>query len=158
MALIKCKGCGKEISKKAKVCPECGEPAPKKTALVTWLVLIMFILIAVNYPDKPIAAEKSQKEIAKDLVKMDKYEWTTVGFNNVLEANFIVKNDSEFVIKDIEITCTHYAKSGTKIDSNKRTIYDTVNAKSSKAFDKFNMGFIRNQVEKSGCRITDFKI
>ena len=42
--LVKCKGCGAGISKNAKVCPHCGEPAPKKTSLLTWLVLILFII------------------------------------------------------------------------------------------------------------------
>lgn len=42
--LIKCSGCGAEISKKAKTCPHCGEPAPKETSLLTWLVLILFVI------------------------------------------------------------------------------------------------------------------
>ncbi len=42
--LIKCAGCGVDISKKAKACPHCGEPAPKQTSLLTWLVLILIIL------------------------------------------------------------------------------------------------------------------
>lgn len=47
--MIKCKGCGEEISKKAKICPKCGEPAPKKTSLLTWLVGILFIVALINY-------------------------------------------------------------------------------------------------------------
>lgn len=43
MALIKCKECGKEISKKAKSCPHCGAQTPKPTSAVTWLVLILII-------------------------------------------------------------------------------------------------------------------
>ena len=40
--MIYCKGCGKEISKKAKACPNCGEPVPK-TSLLKWLFLIILI-------------------------------------------------------------------------------------------------------------------
>jgi len=43
--LIKCASCGAEISKKAKICPHCGEPAPKKTSLITWFVLFLFLSI-----------------------------------------------------------------------------------------------------------------
>lgn len=44
MGLIKCKACGEKISSNAKSCPKCGEPAPKKTSLLTWLVLILIII------------------------------------------------------------------------------------------------------------------
>lgn len=46
--LIKCPGCGTEISKKAKTCPHCGEPVPKGTSLMTWLVIILFIIILIG--------------------------------------------------------------------------------------------------------------
>ncbi len=44
MSLIKCKACGTQISKKAKLCPSCGEPTPKKTSFVTWGILIIIVL------------------------------------------------------------------------------------------------------------------
>ena len=42
--LIKCAGCGEEISKNAKACLHCGEPKAKSTSMLTWLVLILFII------------------------------------------------------------------------------------------------------------------
>lgn len=48
MALIKCKECGSKISKKAKECPKCGAPAKRRTSRFTWLVVILFVLIAVS--------------------------------------------------------------------------------------------------------------
>jgi len=41
MALVKCKECGQEISRKADKCPKCGAPAKKKTSLFTWIVTIV---------------------------------------------------------------------------------------------------------------------
>lgn len=44
-----CKTCGKQVSKNAKTCPHCGEilleskPKEKKTSLITWLVMLLFI-------------------------------------------------------------------------------------------------------------------
>ncbi|NJO35715.1 MAG: zinc ribbon domain-containing protein [Rhodospirillales bacterium] len=49
MALIKCKECGKEISRSAKTCPNCGYK-PRRTSFLTWLVTIFIavpIVIAV---------------------------------------------------------------------------------------------------------------
>ena len=67
MALIKCKECGKEISDKAKTCPNCGNPTKSKRFdidkevstlkkfLIVGIVVIAFAIVAfwivqtVNY-------------------------------------------------------------------------------------------------------------
>jgi len=165
MALTKCKECGEEISKKAEKCPKCGAPQKKRTSIVTWLVTILVVFWAVGYfsgnpgsgTSSTTASAPSPKKIAMENVELD-FSWGKEGFGNVMEANFTITNNSEYQIKDIEITCTHYAKSGTRIDSNERTIFDVVPAKSKKKLDKFNMGFIHSQAEKTGCVITDLKV
>ena len=43
MALVKCKECGHEVSKKAKRCPNCGGPPPPKQYGFWHLFLILFI-------------------------------------------------------------------------------------------------------------------
>lgn len=48
MALIKCKECGTEVSDSAKNCPKCGAPTPKKTSLLTWFALFLFLLIGYS--------------------------------------------------------------------------------------------------------------
>jgi len=45
MALVKCKECGAEISKKAEACPKCGAKPAKKTSAGTWLALIIIGLV-----------------------------------------------------------------------------------------------------------------
>lgn len=166
MALKECKGCGKEISKNAKVCPYCGEPAPKKTSLLTWLVLILFIVGIFNVGNNTSTSSHSSyknlsptpEEQAKDLVTLENFTWTRIGFDNIMEANFIIKNASKYDVKDIIIRCEHYSKSGTKIDSNTKTIYDIVEQNSTKKFPKFNMGFIHTQADSSNCRLIDLSI
>ena len=83
------------------------------------------------------------------------FTWNKTGFDSVMEATFVIKNNSDRNVKDITIECTHSAKSGTVIDKNKRTIYESFSAKSEKKIANMNMGFIHGQVEKSGCQITD---
>lgn len=165
MALTKCKECSEAISKKAEKCPKCGAPQKKKTSLFTWFVTIILVLWAIGYfsgnsgisNTSTANRAPSPKEIAMKNVELD-FSWTKEGFGNVMEANFTITNNSDHQIKDIEITCTHYAKSGTRIDSNERTIYDVVPAKSKKTIKKFNMGFIHSQAEKTGCVITDLTV
>ena len=70
-------------------------------------------------------------------------------------ANFKINNATDHGFKDFEITCEHYATSGTMIDRNTRTIYEVVKAHSKKSIPHFSMGFIHSQAKSSNCRITD---
>ena len=45
MALVPCKECGKEVSDKAKVCPQCG--VPLKLEMGCGTILLMFLFGAV---------------------------------------------------------------------------------------------------------------
>ena len=86
------------------------------------------------------------------------FTWSKGGFDNVMEANFTVQNNSDVDIKDFEITCQHSAASGTIIDRNVRTIYDVVKAHSKRRFPNFNMGLIHSQAVRSSCAITDLMV
>jgi hypothetical protein len=156
--------CTKEISTDAKVCPHCGKKVGMSTVsgcLVVFLVLIGIgvVMSGVNHSETggvstPTASPKST---ALAQVNLD-FKARKVGFDNVLEADFTVKNSSNYDIKDLEIKCRDFAKSGTEIDSNTRTIYDVVKAHSTRKFVNFNMGLIHSQAAKSSCGISDLSI
>lgn len=76
----------------------------------------------------------------------------------LLYVDFTVTNDGPYPVKDIEIECVHFGKSGTQIDSNERTIYDVVAAHGRKKFNRFNMGFIHSQATKTRCSIVKLKV
>lgn len=100
--------------------------------------------------------EPSIKDEIKPLITAKITKWYKGGFDNVMIADILIDNQSNHDIKDIKVTCIHSAKSGTLIDSNTRTIYDVVKAKSKKKFRKFNMGLIHSQAERSTVEIADF--
>jgi hypothetical protein len=102
------------------------------------------------------STEPSIKDGIKPLITAKITKWYKGGFDNVMIADILIENQSNHDIKDIKVTCTHFAKSGTIIDSNTRTIYDVVKAKSKKKFRKFNMGLIHSQAERSAVEIEDF--
>ena len=81
------------------------------------------------------------------------YTWSTDGM--IMTGNFKIENPTDHPFKDFEITCNHFAPSGTKIDSNTRTIYEVVKAHGKKTMNNFNMGFIHSQTKSSSCSITD---
>ena len=173
MAIKLCKECKKGVSTKAPVCPHCGAKNPTKQIgclgifLIGALVLILFGVLFGTHRDKskhesttpfPASRMESPKEDALNQIRLD-FEWGKGGIaGGVMIANFTIENPSKYPVKDIEITCTHFAKSGTKIDSNTRVIYDVIPPDGKKVFKNFNMGFIHSQAEGSSCKVTDLKI
>jgi hypothetical protein len=167
MAMTKCKECGTEISTKAEPCPKCGAKAPKKTSAFTWLVAGLMVLgfigyISGNNTGSTVTSTATQspapagptKAATINNVKLD-FSWSKAGYDNIMKANFTFTNKNTYPVKDLEITCTHSAPSGTVIDKNVRTIYEIVPANGKRTFRDFDMGFIHSQVKASGCEITD---
>ena len=103
------------------------------------------------------ATPESPKEVALRQVSID-FKWSKGGFGNVMIADFTITNLSNYAVKDLDVTCTHHANSGTEIDSNSRTIYETVPARGKKVVRNFNMGFIHSQAARSSCKITDLVV
>lgn len=96
-------------------------------------------------------------EDAKKMVSFD-YKWGKSGFDMVMEVDFTFTNRSPYPAKDITVTCTHFAPSGTEIDSNTRTIYEVIPANGKKIVKKFNMGFIDTQATSTTCKIDDLEM
>jgi RNA polymerase subunit RPABC4/transcription elongation factor Spt4 len=166
VALKPCKECGREISTEAKACPHCGKTSPTG-AKTSWLaagcliIIILFIVGIISISNDSTNGARSssptpssRRELALQQVKLD-FTWHKDGFENVMIATFTIKNPTTFTIKDIEITCEHSGPSGTKIDSNVRTIYEVFPPKKTRRIVDFNMGFIHSQATSSSCAITD---
>jgi hypothetical protein len=100
------------------------------------------------------AQSDKQDQIAA--IKIEKWSWKKAGFDNVMIGTFTIKNSNEFNVKDIVLSCQHYAPSGTLIDHNERTVYQAIKPNSSIIIKDFNMGFVHTQAAKSSCSVTNF--
>lgn len=94
----------------------------------------------------------------KNFVEIENFTWSKEGFGNVMVANFLIKNGLPWPVKDIEVRCQHSAPSGTSIDYNTRVIYERIEANKTRRISNFNMGFIHNQAQRSGCVIRDLVV
>lgn len=99
MALVKCKECNEEVSTKAKTCPKCGAKAPKKTSLLTWLVLIIIVIFVYSASKTPTSnttnvttnAESSNFTKPKEVVKKSsppKPSWSTSTSKDEMTGKF----------------------------------------------------------------------
>src|SRR2546423_1848050 len=119
--------------------------AETRRNILSAIGLSVFVALAVGSADqnqngsssRSGTANDTPKEIALRSLKLD-YKWTKGGFGGVMIADFTIDNPTEYAVKDIEITCTHFGKSGTQIDSNTRTIYEMFPAKGKKIIKDFN--------------------
>ena len=84
------------------------------------------------------------------------YEWWKVG-TSFMEGNFVVYNDNDYAIKDIEVECVHSGNSGTQLDRNVRTIYELVPAGGRKGVSGLQMGLIHTQATSTICSIISVK-
>lgn len=89
MALIKCKDCKNEISKKARTCPNCGSPVKKKTSIVTWAVLALMIAALISAFSSNNEIQNDTKTESKNKNKIIEKAAVTIKYN--FENELIVK-------------------------------------------------------------------
>jgi hypothetical protein len=85
MALVKCKECGEQVSTSAKNCPKCGAKPPKKTSIVTWIVLIFFVFVgyaaiqapSTNAPSGSASSSAPRSEESPAPVRKPQWETST---------------------------------------------------------------------------------
>ena len=105
--LIKCTGCGEKISKNAKSCPHCGEPKAKSTSLLTWLVLILFIIgiFGSISPDSNTSSSSVSKTITTTMTAPKKPTKTEIEKKQKIKEQDIkyFKQTKEVIIEDINL-------------------------------------------------------
>lgn len=127
---------------------------------VLWFVLSLMCRAGSGDQSRRAPSPAPSRDLVqelKDQVSMD-YKGHKGGFNSVLIVDFVFTNPTPRPAKDITVTCTHYAPSGTEIDSNTRTIYETIPAKGKKTVKNFNMGFINSQATSTTCKIDNVEM
>jgi hypothetical protein len=102
------------------------------------------------------AAAQAEAEDPLKNITIDSFRGEKGGFGSVMKATFVIINRNKFAVKDVEVTCTHRANSGSVIDSNRRTIYERIKAGGNHAVVDFNMGFIHSQANSTNCRVTGY--
>jgi hypothetical protein len=79
--------------------------------------------------------------------------WSLAGFKNVGLVNVTIENSNDFPVKDVGIRCYFSGKSGTQLSSKNHIIFDTIPAKTKKAFKEVNVGFIDSQSATASCNV-----
>ena len=160
--LMSCKACGTEMSRKAPVCPKCGHPNKESNYLSGGQVVLgLLVGVAVIWwmasrdSSESIPSAPDPHEAAVSSLSLENIHWHTDGFGTIMMLDATVKNSGARSVKDVKIKCDSFAKSGTKIDTNTKVVYDIFPANKTTKVKDFNMGFINSQAESSRCSVVD---
>jgi len=115
---------------------------------------------AVAHPDDGTAAVPSpQTAVAPAAVeplghlRLMRQSVKRGGLGSKALVTFTLRNDNDFAVKDPEIRCSFRSKDGHYSTERRRTINDTVNAKSRKAFPPTLIGFVNIKASKAKCSL-----
>jgi hypothetical protein len=75
------------------------------------------------------------------------------GLGSKALVTFTLRNDNDYAIKDLEILCSFRSRDGHYSTERRRTINDTVNAKSRKAFPPTLVGYVNIKASKAKCSL-----
>lgn len=100
MALIKCKECGKDISSEAKVCPSCGIAPPKRTGIVSIVVvgLIGIYMVKCTYDE---ASKGPPPQKSADTIQADKELNVAIAYGKLIKK--ATKDPSSFKMESFLI-------------------------------------------------------
>ena len=145
-------------------------PMPRVSAIVLGLAAVGIILaVATNSftevkglntpnPSNPPERQQTSKQVAMGGLKLEDFSWGTTAFDTVMEATFVIRNDSPHDVKDIVMRCRSFGESGTQLGTHTGTIYEIVQKGETRTFKDFNMGFINRQAVRARCNIHDLDV
>lgn len=131
-----------------------------ETRLSLWAALTKYAPANKGYAAGKLKAEQALASV-KDATEnpellgasIEKMSGNIGGFGNILFVNVTIRNDALSHLKDFQITCSILGNSGSEIGSVSRTLYETVEARSSKSFKRLNMGFVDQQLSTFRCAV-----
>src|SRR5688572_4387261 len=85
-------------------------------------------------------------------VRIAAFNWSKARVED-MEANFTITSVLPFAVREVEVVCTHFARSGVEVASARRTIPTTLPARGRIEVRAFDMGLIHARAASSGCRI-----
>ena len=66
---------------------------------------------------------------------------------------FTIRNRNDYAVKDLELLCAFRGRDGRVLTERRRTIPDTVEPKSRKAFPRIHVGHVSIMAAKAKCRL-----
>jgi len=103
----------------------------------------------------PVVDRSRDRNVVLNNLDVD-FTWKLGGFDTVAIATFKIKNKNEFSLKDLVVECSAFGKSGTRLGTNKKTVYEIFPAGKLATVKDFHMGFVNSQADTYGCSVIGY--
>ena len=103
---------------------------------------------------EPAAAEP-RPENPERFVRIAAFTWSKAVPEIVIQANLTIESALPFALREIEVACAQFARSGVVIESQRRTITEVVPAHGRLQVEALEIGPIHPDAGSSGCRIVN---
>jgi hypothetical protein len=118
----------------------------KASARCSATILVLWSAAAFAFaPPDPI-------EHPERFVRIAAFDWSKARIDD-MQANFTIASALPFAVTDVEVVCTHFARSGVEVATARRTIRTLLPAHGRLEVRDLDMGTIHAQASSSGCRI-----
>jgi len=114
---------------------------------------VQMAAVAAKEAEQAAAARRELLRDPADRMKVSAFGWKKSGFGSVAIVTLTIVNDNDFSVKDIRLSCSFDAPSGTHLSDVSHVIYDTIKGASKRAFADVNIGFIHSQSRGASCSV-----
>ena len=88
-----------------------------------------------------------------DLVSISSQSWRRGGLGSNALVTLTLRNDNDYAVRDIEITCAFTRPDGSRLTDRTRLIHETVNMKSRRTFSRLHVGFVNVNATDARCSV-----
>jgi hypothetical protein len=94
-----------------------------------------------------------QAEHPERFVRIAGFVWSKAVPEDFMQANLTIKSALPFALKQVEVACAQFARTGVEVESSRRTIAELVPAHGSLQVAALNLGPVNPDAGSSGCWI-----
>jgi hypothetical protein len=88
-----------------------------------------------------------------DGVKISSQSWRRGGLGSKAFVTMTLRNNNEYAVKDIDISCAFVRPDGSHLTDRARRIQGAINMKSRKTFVRLHVGFVNVNAAKAKCSL-----
>lgn len=103
--------------------------------------------LPTSRPAAPVATESLQR------LSIARQSFRRGGLGAKALMTFTIRNRNDYAVKDLELLCAFRGRDGRVVTERRRTIADTVEPKSRKAFPKIHVGHVSITAARAKCRL-----
>jgi len=115
---------------------------------------VKLALASIDPASPTSASDTSAADAAGlDRMKISSQTWRRGGLGSKALVTFTVRNDNDYAVKDVEITCAFTRRDGSHLTDRSRVLADTVDMKSRKTFARVPVGFVNVNADQAKCSL-----